>query len=260
MASTAARRTWSLKSFIDSLTLELDRLQDTLAVKGVNRRLTYTVKDLALDLQLFPEFDGEELRFSTARPGEDGAARISFQLGSITDRQIRETTTDPPSRDDVTLEVVDGLDSKTRKSLEKIGVTTVRDLERMEQKGVDVEKVSDDAIDYRRLAQMVQRARRRAEATTVRSASIVQEGGDTLLVIDGEHLGAARGLSRASSVGSGEEPSFPRAFLDGEEVPVRRATDTQLGVVVDEARLRPGGTTLQVALDPFAVLRMNLKP
>ena len=65
---------WKLNSFLDSLILELDRAQDTLAVKGINRPLTYTVKDVSLELQLFPNFDGRELRFTTAAPGETGAA------------------------------------------------------------------------------------------------------------------------------------------------------------------------------------------
>ena len=40
MASDVARKGWTLKSFLDSLTLELDRAQETLAVKGLTRRLT----------------------------------------------------------------------------------------------------------------------------------------------------------------------------------------------------------------------------
>ena len=59
---------WKLNSFLDSLILELDRAQDTLALKGINRRLPYTVRDLALELHLFPDFDGRDLRFITAGP------------------------------------------------------------------------------------------------------------------------------------------------------------------------------------------------
>ena len=114
-----AAQGWSLKSFLDSLTLELDRVQDTLAVKSVNRRLTYTVRDVDLELHLFPSFDGEELRFTTAKPGETGAARINLQLGSITDRQIRETAGEPLTTADVAIETVEGIDERTKKSLKK---------------------------------------------------------------------------------------------------------------------------------------------
>jgi hypothetical protein len=258
VAANGPRRGWSLKSFIDSLTLELDRLQDILAVKGVNRRLTYTVKDLALDLQLFPEFDGEELKFSTARPGEAGAARISFQLGSITDRQIRESTTDPLKTDDVSIEVVEGIDDKTRKPLQKIGVTSVKDLERVESHNIDLEKVGDEAIDYRKLARMVQRAQRRSLQPVVRSASLVQSGGESQIVIEGERLAPLHPASHALSLSG--EARFPRAFLDGEEIAVRSASETRLRMRVDEAKLSPRGSTLQIAIDPYAILRMQLLP
>lgn len=248
MAERAAP-SWSLKSFLDSLTLELDKVQETLAVKAVNRRLTYTVKDLSLELQLFPEFDGEELRFTTARPGETGAARINFELGSITDRQIRETTREPITRDDVAIELVEGIDPRTKASLEKIGVSSVKDLEQMEKHNIDIEKVSDSPIDYRNLAQMIQRTRRRRLAPHVRSASLTTHEGETVVAIEGENLVTAK-----------PGPGFPRAFLNGEEVPVRTASDTTLRIGVDESRLAPGANALQVALDPYAVLRMNLRP
>ena len=73
MATRGGQRAWSLNSFLDSLILELDRAQDTLAVKGINRRLTYTVENLGLELHLFPEFDGGEIRFTWSR--SDSSAR-----------------------------------------------------------------------------------------------------------------------------------------------------------------------------------------
>src|SRR5262245_46487187 len=96
-----ARDNWRLETFLDSLILELDKAQDTLAIKGVTRRLTYTVKDLSVDLYVFPDYEDGKLRFNVARPGENGASRISFQLGSITDRQIRESANEPTTADDV---------------------------------------------------------------------------------------------------------------------------------------------------------------
>lgn len=240
---------WSLKSFLDSLTLELDRVQDTLAVKSVNRRLTYTVRDVDLELHLFPSFDGEELRFTTAKPGETGAAKINLQLGSITDRQIRETAGEPLTTNDVAIETVEGIDEQTKKSLKKIGVTSARDLERMERQNIDIEKVSDSAIDYRKLAQMIQRSRRRATAPRVKSASLTLHEGRPVLEIEGEHLGSG-----------GHANWAPRAFLDGEEVPVREASERLVRIDVDEERVGRGAGHLEIALDPYAVLRMNLKP
>ncbi|MCK6694033.1 MAG: hypothetical protein L6Q97_18270, partial [Thermoanaerobaculia bacterium] len=54
---------WSLESFVDALVVELDKTRETLAVKAVNKPLPYSVKDMALDLQIFPSYDGDEVRF-----------------------------------------------------------------------------------------------------------------------------------------------------------------------------------------------------
>ena len=82
---------WSLESFLDSLVVELDKARETLAVKAINRPLTYTVKDMSLDLQIFPSFDGEDVKFLTAQPGQLGASKISVQVASSTDQQVRAT-------------------------------------------------------------------------------------------------------------------------------------------------------------------------
>jgi KaiC/GvpD/RAD55 family RecA-like ATPase len=80
---TAVNRAWGLEDFLDSLIIELDKAQDTLAVKGVTRPLTYTVKDVALDLHTFPIYDGRQVRFTTAQPGEAGASRLTIERGAV---------------------------------------------------------------------------------------------------------------------------------------------------------------------------------
>lgn len=44
----ANNRAWNLESFVDALVVELDKTRETLAVKAVNRPLSYSVKDLSL--------------------------------------------------------------------------------------------------------------------------------------------------------------------------------------------------------------------
>ena len=244
-----AKRSWTLKSFLDSLTLELDRAQETLALKGLTRRLTYSVRDLALDLQLFPEFDGDQLRFTTAQPGETGAARVSLQLGSITDRQIRESTREPRRKDDLAIEEVEELDQKVKSSLQKMGVTSVSDLERMEKSNVDLEKMSDEKIDYGSLARLIQRSKRRKTAPKVNSASLHEEDGRVVLTITGEHL--AESQSR---------PEFPRAVLGDAVLAVRSASPSSISFDVEHASLPDRPVALRIALDPNAVVSMNLVP
>jgi hypothetical protein len=245
----AGAPTWKLNSFLDSLILELDRAQDTLAVKGLNRRLTYTVRDLSLELQLFPDFDGRELRFATAKPGETGAAKIAFQLGSITDRQIRETTKDPITQDDVSIETVEGLDDETKADLQKIGVTSVKDIERMQHNNIDLERMSGRKVDYSRLANVINRAKRRATPPAISAASLAMSGDTPTLVIEGENLVLADAVR-------GE---FPLAYLNDAPLEILAASPRELRLAVPEHRVREGSNELRVLLDPHAVMTVDLQ-
>ena len=42
-----------VEDFIQAITAQLDRVQDALRLKAVNRPLTYALKDLAMDLKVF---------------------------------------------------------------------------------------------------------------------------------------------------------------------------------------------------------------
>jgi hypothetical protein len=238
--------TWKLNSFLDSLILELDRAQDTLALKGINRRLTYTVRDLNLELQLFPEFDGRELRFTTAGPGETGAARIAFQLGSITDRQIRETTKEPPTKDDIAIDVVEDIDDQTKQELQRIGVTTVKDIERMEKGNVDLKRASS-SVDYTKLANIINRTRRRQNAPSVTKALLVSSEGMPQLSIAGSNL--------ATAASAGE---FPMAMLNDMPVRVVSATRDEVCLALESGQLRRGANQLKLMLDPYAVIALDV--
>lgn len=237
---------WRLNSFLDSLILELDRAQDTLALKGINRKLTYTVRDLDLELHLFPDFDGRELRFTTAAPGDTGAAKIAFQLGSITDRQIRETTREPPSRDDVAIDVVEDIDDDTKRELQKIGVTTVNDIERMERSNVDLKRASSN-VNYNKLAGILNRTKRRQNAPSVAKAMLVREVDAPVLALEGMNLASA------ASVGD-----FPMATLNATPVRIINASAREVRIALEPGLLREGVNELRVALDPYAVITLDV--
>ena len=152
----ATNQSWNLESFLDTLIVELDKARETLAVKAINKPLTYAVKDVNLEMQLFPRFDGKKVKFVTAEPGQTGASKIAIQLGSITDQQIRKTTKKPITKDDVALDVIKEIDDETKESLRKIGVTSVNDLAEIEKKNVDLEKVSQKKTSYKKLAGLLQ--------------------------------------------------------------------------------------------------------
>ena len=247
----AENRSWNLESFLDSLIVELDKAQDTLALKGVNRPLTYTVKDVGLDLQIFPQYTNDGILFSTARPGETGSSKVSIQLGSISDRQIRETTKAPVDRDDITVDMIEGIDDDTKKTLKKIGVKAASDLERMEKKNIDLGKVAGGArrFDYSSLANGIAQARRKQSKPQIKKLSLSQnDDGATVLAMSGSNLVLEEG---------GAE--FPIAVLNDKPARVLSAASGELLLAVDDTDLQPGANELTVALDPYSIIRLEVQ-
>ena len=253
----ATAKPWKLESFLDSLVLELDKAQDTLSIKGVTRPLTYSVKELNLDLNIFPLFDGKVVRFTAAEPGERGASKISLQLGSITSEQIRRTAPKPVSGDDLDIEEVEGIDEELKSNLHKYGVRSARDLEELESRNVDMDTITRDVrapdqkkkASYKDLAAKINRARRSRAAPSVSGVSLAQELEGNVLRIDGSNLAAVA-----------EKKDFPVAMLGDRTLPVISVTDDALMLKVDVEDLRRLPGKIQIALDPYSVIKMNLYP
>jgi hypothetical protein len=244
---------WKLESFLDSLIVELDRAQDTLSIKGVTRRLTYAVRDVAVDLFVFPRYEEGRLRFSVARPGENGASRISFQLGSITDRQIQESTNDPVTQDDVAIEDIDDLDGELRRSLQSVGVRSVGDVERLAQRRVDLGTVIADkgdgkaAVNYDDLAAIINKARRRKVAPSVHGLSLTPGADFDTLTITGNNLAV-----------DGHSDGFPMALVNDRAAEVVTAEPGRLELTIGRDQLQTGANALKLALDPYAVVDLEL--
>lgn len=122
-----------VEDFINAITSQLDRVQDALRLKAVNRPLTYALKDLSLDLQVFVELDGQgNVRFRTSGPNETGSSTVKLSFTTITKPMIEENTislamTRSPSLSEI------GLDEAERQRLEQIGVRNAAQLERLGQ-------------------------------------------------------------------------------------------------------------------------------
>lgn len=253
---------WRLESFIDALIFELDKAQDTLSVKGINRKLTYSVRDVAVDLNVFPEYRDDELRFAVARPGDAGASRITFQLGSITDSQIRETTRDPISASDITIDEVDDIDPDLKTRLKRSGVTSARDLERMKVRNValpavvgrkegtqqDGEAVPDDSnVSYKFLADVINKARRQRTAPSAKALSLVGATPDSITIcLSGDNLDDPSAT-----------PGYPIAMLRGAEMAARRE-DENIVIEIPRPLLQRGANSVALALDPATVVDFEL--
>lgn len=242
----STNKTWNLESFVDALVIELDKTRETLAVKSINKSLSYTVKDMALDLQIFPTYDGDKVQFKTAQPGEQGASKVSIKLDSITDQVVRATTKKLPSKTDVTIDNID-VDDDTKKELRKIGVTSVNDLEEIEKKNIDIEKVSPGSkINYTNLANIIQKNKRNGNPPNLKKVSLSLEEGKPVIHIEGENLAVQKNFQ-------------PVAVLNEQVSPILSADHRHLKIDISAHILSQQGNELIVALDPYSVFKVNLK-
>jgi hypothetical protein len=248
-----ANRPWDLETFLDSVILDLDRAVDALSVKKENVRMTYTVQDLSLSLQVFPTYDGDEVKFVTAKPDEEGASTVKVQLGSIRDTQIREIARRPSEHDDVALDQMD-IPHQERRELEKLGIRSSNDLVRTVQESkLDVERLTGSKVDYSKLADVVRRARRSGPGAPRVDDLRLEDGevpGLSVLLVSGENL----------APGDGAPAEYPHARLGRRQVPVRAVEDgSRLYVAVphdpDQAI---HDQSLTVTLDRDAEITMKL--
>jgi hypothetical protein len=242
--AASPNKEWNLESFIDSLVVELDKAREVLAVKAINRPLTYTVKDVGLDLNLFPTYDGDEVRFITAKPGQTGASKLSIQLGSITDQQIRLTSKEPITRDNISIESID-IDPETRKGLRKMGISSVNDLEKIEKKNVDLEKVSSKKMNYKNLADVINKSKRGNLPPSVSKVSLSLSEGKPMLIVEGKNLHV-------------DEKFPPVAVVNNELANIVASDSNQLKIKMDPDVMRHGKNELVMTLDPYAIFKLEI--
>lgn len=236
---------WNLESFVDSLVIELDKAREVLAVKAINRPLTYTVKDVGLDLNLFPTFNGDEVRFVTAQPGQTGASKLSIQLGSITDQQIRQTSKEPITKDNISIDAID-IDADTKRSLRKMGVSSVDDLEKIEKKNVDIEKVGSKKVSYKNLADIINKSKRGNRPPSVSKVSLSLSDGKPVMIVEGTNLHV-------------DNKFPPVAVINDSLANILSSDETQLKIEIDPDTVRAGTNELVMTLDPYAIFKLEIK-
>jgi ribosomal protein L18E len=242
--AASPNKEWNLESFIDSLVVELDKAREVLAVKAINRPLTYTVKDVGLDLNLFPTYDGDEVRFVTAKPGQTGASKLSIQLGSITDQQIRLTSKEPITKDNISIESID-IDPETRKGLRKMGISSVNDLEKIEKKNVDLEKVSNKKMNYKNLADIINKSKRGNLPPSVSKVSLSMAEENPVLIVEGKNLHV-------------DENFPPVAVVNDKLASIVTSDSNQLRIKMDPKVMRHGKNELVMTLDPYAIFKLEI--
>jgi len=120
-----------VEDFINAITTQLDRVQDSLRLKAVNRPLTYALKDIALDLQVFVDVDPQgNVRFRSGAPNEAGASTIRLGFTTITRPMIEENTVSLAMTRSPQLNEL-GLDENEMRRLEQMGVRNAAQLQNL---------------------------------------------------------------------------------------------------------------------------------
>jgi len=238
---------WNLEDFIDSLVVELDKTRETLAIKAINKQISYTVKDMAMDVNIFPSYDGDQIKFVTAQPGQQGASKVTIQLGSITDQQVRATSKITGLKDDKRIEDI-SIDKKTKKQLRKIGVTSVDDLKQIERKEVDIKKVNTENsdIDYVKLANEIQKSKRNDMPPKVNAVSLsVDEDKNSYLILQGQHLSI--------------NPKFNSvAIINDKLAEVTTQSENELKIKLHKDHNLNKNNNVVITFDPFSVVKLNI--
>jgi hypothetical protein len=236
---------WALEDFVDSIVVELDKTRETLAVKAINKPLSYTVKEVALDLNIFPSYDGDAVKFITAQPGQQGASKVTIQLGSITDQQVRATSKTPTGKGDIRIDEVP-VDKTTKKKLRNLGITSVDDLKQVQRKNVDLRKVADAEIDYTALNNQIQQSRRAQFPPVVRGVSLSRDESGPYLTIRGSNLGV--------------DPQFqPVAVVNEALAAVLSSDDREVRIQLPPEHPVANENRVILTMDPFAVIKLNVK-
>lgn len=237
---------WGLEEFIDSLVIELDKTRETLAVKAINKPLSYTVKELAIDLNAFPSYDGDAVRFVTAQPGQQGASKVTIQLGSITDQQVRATSKLPGATKDIPLDQT-SVPKATKKSLRKLGINSVDDLKEVQRKNVDLKNVGESDIDYAALANEIEKSRRGQHPPAVNGVSLsLDEAAGPCLTVNGSNLAV--------------NPKFePVAVVNGALAKVVGGSPDSIQLQLGPEHRFRADNEVVLTVDPFAVIKLNVK-
>jgi hypothetical protein len=150
----AADGSFLVEDFVGAIASQLDRTQDALALKAVNRPLTYAIKDFTMELKVFVEMDPEgKVRFRSPGANEPGASSVHIGFTTITRPMIQENTVEVALTRSPTLGEA-GLSERERRRLEQLGVRTTAELKRLGTTtgAAGISRLADIPVDRLRAA------------------------------------------------------------------------------------------------------------
>jgi hypothetical protein len=238
-----------LEQFIQALTSQLDRAQNTMALKArAGLPLTFAVKDLTLDLRTHVEMVNSVVRIRPAGPGEGDASTLHLALTTITRPMIEENTySQAAAADEPSIKEALGkeISDEEQRRLEWAGIHTVSQLRSVQKQGGEgaIERVADIPVNRLRAA-LARASEPLITHVALHPMPLGEAEGSALLRIHGHNL-----------VQDGQ----PAVRINGELIPVLRATPREL-IVAALPHHTGGNVTVETAPGSVAQREFRLPP
>lgn len=124
---------FAVEDFLEAITNQLDRTQDALRLKSVNRPLTYAVRDFSMELKVFVELGADgRVVFRPSSAEDTGASVVNIGFTTVNRTMIEENTVSLSSVRSPTLDEL-GLDEQERRQLERLGVRNAEQLDQLKR-------------------------------------------------------------------------------------------------------------------------------
>lgn len=134
---------WQLAEMVDEIAAEIDQAEDTLALKSYGRGMSFSIRQLSLDLQVSVRRDDNgQVKFRTADPNATGASTIKLDFAQLLksqlgdDRRKLEQNIDRRPLDAI------GLTLEEVRTLNAISIYSIDDLHRYTQTAAMISEVS----------------------------------------------------------------------------------------------------------------------
>lgn len=236
-----------IEDFLEAITAQLDKTQDSLRLKAVNRPLTFALKDFTIDLSVFVEMDPEGLvRLRPSGPNETGASTIHIGFTTITRTMIEENTISMELAQSPGLEEAE-LAPEESLRLQRLGVRNTAQLDRLRAQLGEEGVARFSGVDPGRLRQALQVNQGGVDFVDIgagRRAGANSGGGAPATVPI--RPGQKRLRLRGSNLNGGDQRPA-RLTLDGQQLPIRASSFSHIDLDLPEDRA-PGPNRLEVEL------------
>lgn len=140
---TLTNTEWQLAEMVDAIAGEIDRAEDTLALKSYARGMLFSIRQLSLDLQVVVRRDDNgSVKFRTADPNSTSATTIKLDFAQILKNQLGDDR--QKLGQDIDRRPLDvlGLNSEEIRALNAISIYSIDDFRRYTQTAAMVSEVS----------------------------------------------------------------------------------------------------------------------